>query len=345
MNWFVLVSALVISSSVLATSILAHELRMVRLHNRQSSPKYSISSSTDESQASESATKSDPGLKLVLDSDAELSPQHEESMRLLMRAKAEAVISSHSGVSLSQYEVERILTGVAPSLHPGTLSNVSWTLDMYESGITLPTTSSSHNGLSSNIFTSSSFSVTYSPSSAGSDGKESKIAHLKTPRPDSDDRTKLGPLADDVNTLPTEPNTKPDDRDLNHDGIISVDELLHSFFHADNVKNVFDEVQAQTNQKLDKAGKKEIIKKSAPALHKTIEKVASHRGWGIQDLRLARLHRDSQEEMGDEAFKDFIDYNTLVKTMRSALITPEDAAIDTAKEQQEAPRTDPATKA
>lgn len=144
----------------------------------------------------------------------------------------------------------------------------------------------------------------------------------------------------DIDAKPNSP-AAADDRDLNHDGIISVDELLHSFFHADDVKVVFDEVQAQTNSQLGKDSKKEIIKKDAPVLHKTIEKVASHRGWGLQDARFAQLHVEGQGQDA-EAFKD---YNTFVKTMRSALITPKDAAKDSAQEQQDETRTDPATKA
>ncbi len=56
-------------------------------------------------------------------------------------------------------------------------------------------------------------------------------------------------------------------------------------------------------------------------LHRTIEKVASHRGWGVQDARFARMHLEEgdQEGKGREAFRD---YNTFVKTMRSALISP-----------------------
>ncbi|SPO23239.1 uncharacterized protein UTRI_01917 [Ustilago trichophora] len=347
MKWLIVTTAIAIS--LLALSKGAHaQHRMVRMHARQQPPapqpgapdqKLPHQSSpgknvpqplSPEAVLSQPAAKVDPGLKLTQDSDADMSLQHEEAMRLLMQTKAEAVIASHAGDALSPYEIECILNGVMPSLHPGSLPNVTWTMDMYESGTTLPTTSSSSKGSFSSTFSSSHWSTSSSTiklMSTASDGEGNNLADAKKGSPDID--AKANSHAD------------VDDRDLNHDGIISVDELLHSFFHADDVKNVFDKVQAQTDSQLGKDSKKEIIKKAAPVLHMTIEKVASHRGWGLQDARFAQLHIEGQGE-GAEAFKD---YNTFVKTMRSALITPKDAAKHSAQEQQDAPRTDPATKA
>ncbi|GAK63580.1 uncharacterized protein PAN0_003c1785 [Moesziomyces antarcticus] len=252
--------------------------------------------------------KVDPGMKLSMDSDATLSLQHAEAMRLMMRNKAELVIASHSGGALSSFDVDEILSGTAASLHPGVLSNISWTMDIFESGTALPTTSTK-------------VSVSLSSSS-----KVKGNVHTAE--------------------ISGEHNAFSDARDLNHDGIISVDEMLGSFFHADDVNHLFDQVQAASSQQLGKVTKKEIIKQKAPVLHKTIEKVASHRGWGIQDARFAQLHLDTPTS--PTAHKAFADYNTFVKTMRSALITPSDAAKDTAVDQLKQPqaaRADPATKA
>ncbi|GAC76694.1 hypothetical protein L1887_59338 [Cichorium endivia] len=251
--------------------------------------------------------KVDPGMKLSMDSDATLSLQHAEAMRLTMRNKAELVIASHSGGALSSSDVDEILSGNAASLHPGVLSNISWTMDIFESGTALPTTSTK-------------VSVSVSSSSKVNDVHTAEVSG--------------------------EHNAFSDARDLNHDGIISVDEMLGSFFHADDVNHLFDQVQAASSQQLGKVTKKEIIKQKAPVLHKTIEKVASHRGWGIQDARFAQLHLDTPTS--PTAHKAFADYNTFVKTMRSALITPGDAAKDTAVDQLKQPqaaRADPATKA
>ena len=251
----------------------------------QSSPSTPLGTTTTFDQAA-----ADPGLKLTEDSDADETLHHEEAMRLFMRAKAESVIASNAGASFTSYELECILNGTFPSLHPGSLSNVSWTMDMFESGVTLPTTSSSadHPMMVSLMSTDSAVAA-------------------------------------------------PPKNDLN------VDHLLDSFFHADGVRTIFEKVQSETNQRLDKQTKKTIIKQTAPILHKTIERVAGHRGWGIQDARFAQIHLEEQgESEDDEAFKD---YNTFVKTMRSALITPIDAAKDSAKEQQEAPRKNLADKA
>ena len=250
----------------------------------------------------------DPDMKLSMDSDATFSLQHAEEMRLMMRNKAELVIVSHSGGALSSSDVDSILSGTAASLHPGVLSNISWTMDIFESGIVLPTTSTK-------------VSVSMSSSS-----KPDGILHTAE--------------------ASGEHNAFSDARDLNHDGIISVDEMLGSFFHADDINQLFDQVQATSPQQLGKMAKKEIIKQKAPVLHKTIEKVASHRGWGIQDARFAQLHLDTPTS--PTAHKAFADYNTFVKTMRSALITPDDAAKDTATDQLQQPqaaRADPATKA
>ena len=321
MNWLALTSALTISCLILSCNVLANH-RMVKLHARQHHRSPLPGTGGTAGNVTQPPGKADPGLRLTQDSDGDLSLQHDETMRLMMHAEAESVIASHSGDSLSAYEVDIILSGAAPSLHPGALLNVSFTKDMFESGTTLPTTSSSTVRTFSKTFSSSLWSSTFS-----SDGEGDSAADAKSAKPDPD----------------AKPNAATaDERDLNHDGIISVDELLHSFFHADRIKVVFDQVQAETNKHLDKEGKKEIIKKAAPVLHKTIETVASHRGWGVQDARFAQLHLEGQQDAAAEAFKD---YNTFVKTLRSALITPKDAAKDSAIEQHEAPRTDPATKA
>lgn len=290
MNWLALTSALALSCLALNHVLVAakDQHRMVKLHTRQHAPP--ITSPDADASAEQAA---DPGLQLTEDSDADLSLHYDESMRLMMRSKAEAVIASHAGMSFSEYEAECILKGALPSLHPGALSNVSWTMDMFESGATLPTASSP------------------------------TTAHVQ--------------MLSLMSTDAAAPAARPDTN------VIDVDHLLDSFFHADAVKSTFDKVQEETNRNLDKQTKKAIIKQTAPVLHKTIEKVASHRGWGLQDARFAQMHLDDDpQHTQDKAFQD---YNTFVKTMRSALITPVDAAKDTVQEQKEAPRKDPATKA
>lgn len=291
----------------------AAQHRMIKLSPRQIHPYhhpvpvvYDPTAPHDADAPSPPPSTADPHLSLTVDSDADQSLQQEEAMRLFMRQKAESVIASHSGTSFSSYEVETILSGSASSLHPGALPNVSWTMDMFESGTVLPTVSDHPHG--------------------------PIYGQLKL--------MSVGSSADD-----SQPGaaTQSDDRDLNHDGVVSMDELLHSFFHADGVKTVFDKVQAETQQKLGKHGKKEIIKKEAPVLHKTIEKVASHRGWGVQDARFAQIHVEDEGGAGGKGA--FQDYNTFVKTMRSALIEPKDAAKDDKDEQEQTSRTDPAGKA
>lgn len=368
MNWLILTSTLSICWLVLGDGVVEAQHRMVKMHPRQHHPSTVDPATVAENTLSQPVTQADPGLKLTQDSDADQSLQHDESMRLFMRAKAESVIASHSGNSLTSYEVECILTGAAPSLHPGSLSNVSWTTDIFESGTILPTTSSSNRSSFSKTFATSSWSSSsassiFSLMSTSSDGEGNSASDAKKPKTDPDASKKAGTTDPDAKTSPTSADGR-DERDLNHDGIISVDELLHSFFHADGVKSVFDKVQAETKEKLGKEGKKEIIKKAAPILHKTIEKVASNRGWGVQDARFAQLHLEDQQKKannggdgvdgkggdddddddgkGAEAFKD---YNTFVKTMRSALITSMDAAKHSAQDQEAAPRTDPTTKA
>ncbi|KAJ9478189.1 Glucan 1,3 beta-glucosidase [Pseudozyma hubeiensis] len=273
---------------------------MVRVQGRQSP-----SSSSSHATSQQTATDADPEMQLTEDSDADDSLQHDEAMRLMMRTKAESVIASHAGTSFTSEEAESILSGTLPSVHPGSLTNVSWTLDMFETGTTLPTTSS----LSS-----------------------STLQLMSTDEP-----------------TPNKAATSSKDPDQGN--VVAVDDLLHSFFHADAVKTVFDKVQAHSNQKLDKQTKKQLIKHTAPVLHKTIEKVASHRGWGVQDARFAQMHLEEQQQdqqqhqpgqPGPEAFRD---YNTFVKTMRSALITPTDATWDSEEEQDEGSRTDPDHKA
>ncbi|GAC96227.1 glucan 1,3 beta-glucosidase [Pseudozyma hubeiensis SY62] len=294
-----LVTALTLLCLVLQNVAHAQQFkhRMVRFRARQSP-----SSSSSHSTSQQIATDVDPGMQLTEDSDADESLQHDEAMRLMMRTKAESVIASHAGTSFTSEEVENILSGTLPSVHPGLLTNVSWTLDVFESGTTLPTTSS---------FSSSTL----------------QLMSTDEPAP---------------NRAATSSN------DPSQGNVVNVDDLLHSFFHADAVKTVFDKVQAQSNQKLDKQTKKQLIKHTAPVLHKTIEKVASHRGWGVQDARFAQMHLEEQQQQhqpgqpGPEAFKD---YNTFVKTMRSALITPTDATWDSEEEQDEGSRTDPDHKA
>lgn len=260
------------------------------------------------------AGEADPGLRLSQDTDADLPLQHDEAMRLFMRTKAESVIASHSGDSLSPDDVSSILTGDIPSLYPGSLANISWTTDLFETGTTLPTVSSKPAPVSMGSMSLLSTSTSSSASSLDND-------------------------------TPDSTNAFADEHDLNHDGIVSVDELLQSFFHADDVKFTFEMVQSHTNQKLGKERKKDIIKNTAPVLHNTIQKVAGHRGWGIQDARFAQLH----QETGDQGQGAFKDYNTFVKTMRSALITPTDSAEDSVREQEQeqgpTARTDPSNKA
>ncbi|KAJ1028597.1 hypothetical protein NDA16_001763 [Ustilago loliicola] len=293
----------------LASQVVAQH-RMVKLNPRQNHPYHHPVPAVSEPASANndntaSAASADPHLSLTTDSDADQSLQHDESMRLFMRQKAESVIASHSGTSFSAYEVDTILSGSAPSLHPGALPNVSWTMDMFEPGAVLPTVSDHSQGP---IY--------------------GQLQLMSLDSSDGGNNPEAGKEADD--------------RDLNHDGVVSVDELLRTFFHADGVKNIFAQVQAETKQRLDKQGKKDIIKKTAPVLHKTIERVASHRGWGVQDARFAQIHVEDEGEGGKGAFQD---YNTFVKTMRYALITPQDAAKDSTKEQEESIRTDPATKA
>ncbi|TKY87136.1 hypothetical protein EX895_003813 [Sporisorium graminicola] len=297
MNWISLTPALTLSYLILTHAAFAKQQhRMFKLHARQ------------QAGAAAAEQAADPGLQLTEDSDADMSLHYDESMRLFMRSQAEAVIASHAGVSFSAYEAECILKGALPSLHPGTLSNVSWTMDMFESGTVLPTASSPVAAAAPQTF-----------SLMSTDG----TASLK--------------------------NTGEANLDINH--VIDVDHLLDSFFHADAVKSTFDKVQAETNQNLDKQTKKAIIKQTAPVLHKTIEKVASHRGWGLQDARFAQMHLDDDPQLqlqqagGAVQAKVFQDYDTFVKTMRSALLTPLDAAKDVVQEQQETPRQDPASKA
>ncbi|CDS00006.1 uncharacterized protein SPSC_02989 [Sporisorium scitamineum] len=293
MNWLSLTSALTLTCLALNHAVLGEQHRMIKLHTRQQA--------ADTKQ--DTTPAADPGLQLTEDSDADLSLHYDESMRLFMRAKAESVIASHAGNSFSAYEAECILSGSLPSLHPGSLSNVSWTMDMFEFGTTLPTASS--------------------PVAAP------QILSLMS----TDSAPASKTLAQNVNN------------------IIDVDHLLDNFFHADTVKSTFNKIQAETDEKLDKQAKKAIIKDTAPVLHKTIEKVASHRGWGIQDERFAQMHLDDDPELqmqmagGKEQAQAFRDYNTFVKTMRSALITSVDAEKDEVQEQQEAPRKDPAAKA
>lgn len=210
----------------------------------------------------------------------------------MMRHKAESVIASFAGDSLPSHVVDGILAGEHPSVHPGSLGNISWSMDMFENGSTLPVGSSSSSSSSYSYHYESSFSSSWSSSTSGSD----------------------------ADTHPTNSHSKEDD----HNHMLSVDDLLHTFFHADHVSTLFNQVQSETRKPLNKQSKKEIIKKTAPILHRTIEKVASHRGWGVQDARFARMHLEEgdQEGKGREAFRD---YNTFVKTMRRALISPSDA--------------------
>ncbi len=295
-------------------------------HHSSSSPSSSSSFPANDPAvaALQHPSQSDPGFSLTQDSDGEDSLEHDEKMRLFMRTKAETVIASHIGDSLSAFDVQSILSGLAPSLHPGSLTNVTWTLDMYESGAVLPTISSKKTSTSS----------VDASQRAGSGGYSLMSTDSSTTSASDEAAQK---------------EEEEDQRDLNHDGIVSVDELLASFFHADHVKHVFNQVEAQTSTSLNKNTKKEIIKQTAPILHKTIEKVASHRGWGIQDARFAVLHHqeeDGESGGGENGGKAFEDYNTFVKTMRSALITPRDAAKSEVKEQEAvAVRTDPTTKA
>ncbi|CBQ71952.1 conserved hypothetical protein [Sporisorium reilianum SRZ2] len=297
MNWLTLTSALTLSCLALHHVVDAKQPH--RMVKRATRPQASSGNAA-------AVQAADPGLQLTEDSDADLSLHYDESMRLMMRAKAESVIASHAGTSFSAYEAECILKGALPSLHPGSLPNVSWTMDMFESGSVLPTASSP---------------IAAAPqmfSLMSTDSAPAKSAAHDT-------------------------------FDTNH--VIDVDHLLASFFHADAVKSTFDKVQAETRQVLDKQTKKAIIKQTAPALHKTIEKVASHRGWGLQDERFAQMHLDDVPELqvqmagGKAQAEAFRDYNTFVKTMRSALITPVDAEKDAGQEQEEAPRTDLAEKA
>ncbi|KAJ1029576.1 hypothetical protein NDA13_002822 [Ustilago tritici] len=271
-----------------------------------SSSSWSYSSSHT---SSSSPSIADPSLSLTVDSDADFPVEHDESMRLFMLKKAESVIASHVGTSFSSSEVDSILSGSIPPLHPGSLENVTWTMDMFESGNVLPTVSSHTES---------------KPVPGGG------ALHLST----SSDHG----ASSDV-------KSQGDVRDFNNHGVVSVDEFLDSFFHADGVKDVFTQLEAKPEGRLDKQGKKEIIKKTAPVLHKTIEKVASHRGWGVQDARFASIHIEDEGQQADAANGAFQDYNTFVKTMRNALVTPVDAAKDEVKEQKETPRTDPATKA
>ncbi|CCF53441.1 hypothetical protein NDA11_001459 [Ustilago hordei] len=252
----------------------------------------------------------DPSLSLTVDSDADFSVEHEESMRLFMLKKAESVIASHLGTSFSSSEVDSILSGSIPPLHPGSLENVTWTMDMFESGNVLPTVSS------------------HTESKPVLGGGALHLLSISSDHGASPDVKSQG-----------------DVRDFNNDGVVSIDEFLDSFFHADGVKDVFTQLEAKTKQHLGKQGKKEIIKKTAPVLHKTIEKVASHRGWGVQDARFASIHIEDEGQQANAAKGAFQDYNTFVKTMRNALVTPVDAAKDEVKEQKETPRTDPANKA
>lgn len=306
MNWSLRISLLTLACLDFNNAVLASQHRMVRMHSRQNSPPSSTQPQTI-------ADKIDPGMQLTEDSDADESLNFDESMRLMMRRKAESVIASHVGTSFSPDEVESILSGNAPSLHPGSLKNVSWTLDMFEMGSTLPT-SSSTSSMSSSIV---KLTVT-------SDG----VSAEKNAANQADTTT----------------------------GVVNVDQLLHSFFHADAVKSIFDKVLSETDQVLDKQAKKQLIKNTAPTLHKTIEKVASHRGWGIQDSRFAQMHLEGDQEgqsqqtaqtdgVDQPALEAFKDYNTFVKTLRCALITSSDAALDSAQEQEATPRTDLASKA
>lgn len=105
--------------------------------------------------------------------------------------------------------------------------------------------------------------------------------------------------------------------DTNGDGQITVDDLLGTFFHASNLESYFHNIEQQAQTPLAKGLKKQVIKHKTPALHHTIKKITSRRGWGIQD---ARFCQPLQELDDNSPFKN---YTTFVKTLRDALMTPD----------------------
>ncbi len=92
---------------------------------------------------------------------------------------------------------------------------------MFENGSTLPVGSSSSSSSSYYYHYESSFSSSWSSSTSGSD----------------------------ADTHPTNSHSKEDD----HNDMLSVDDLLHTFFHADHVSTLFNQVQSETRKAAQQA--------------------------------------------------------------------------------------------